>query len=97
MEGDLDKTLVVAGMWGGVRGALPPIGPWAQRYLASRNDLPGRTADQEFLRDRLWPTIRTSVLAHDSQFAFGEKRDFPALGFLPPNCHVGCEGRLMLK
>jgi hypothetical protein len=89
--------LIVAGMWGGVRGALPPVGPWAQRYLASRNDLPGRTADQEFLRDRLWPTIRTSVFTHDSQFAFGEKRDFPALSDLPPGCYVGCDGRLMLN
>ena len=70
--------LILAGMWGGVRAALPPVGPWARRYLASRTDLPGRTADQEFLRDQLWPTIRTSVMTHDSQFAFGERRDFPA-------------------
>ena len=72
--------LVLAGMWGGVRGALPPIGPWAQRYLASRTDLAGRTADQEFLRDQAWPTIRASVLTHDSQFAFGDRRDFPEVG-----------------
>ena len=89
--------LIVPGMWGGVRGALPPIGPTAQRYLASRNDLPGRTADQEFLRDMLWPTVRASVLTHDSQFAFGEKQDFPALGCLPARCYVGCDGRLMLN
>jgi hypothetical protein len=89
--------LILAGMWGGVRGALPPIGPWAKRYLASRTDLPGRTADQEFLRDQLWPTIRTSVMTHDSQFAFGERRDFPAAGCLPDGCYVGCDGRIMLN
>jgi hypothetical protein len=89
--------LIIGGMWGGVRGALPPVGPWSQRYLAGRDDLPGRAADQEFLRDRLWPTIRTSVMTHDSQFAFGEKQDFPALGFLPPDCYVGCDGQLMLN
>ena len=89
--------LILAGMWGGVRGALPPIGPWAQRYFASRTDLPGRTADQEFLRDQLWPTIRTSMLTHDSQFSFGERRDFPAVGRLPPGCYVGCDGRIMLN
>jgi hypothetical protein len=89
--------LVLAGMWGGVRAALPPIGTWAQRYLASRTDLAGRTADQEFLRDQVWPTMRTSVLTHDSQFAFGDRRDFPDVGRLPPGCHVGCDGRVMLN
>ena len=89
--------LILAGMWGGVRDALPPIGPWAQRYLASRRDIPGRTADQEFLRDQLWPTIRTSVMTHDSQFAFGEPRDFPAVGQLPAGGYVGCDGRIMLN
>jgi hypothetical protein len=49
----------------------------------------GRTADQEFLRDRLWPTMRQSVLVHDSQFAFGERRDFPAVGGLLPGRTLG--------
>ncbi len=89
--------LILAGMWGGVRDALPPVGPWAQRYLAARTDLPGRTADQEFLRDQLWPTIRASVMTHDSLFAFGERRDFPAVGRLPSGSYVGCDGRVMLN
>jgi hypothetical protein len=84
-------------MWGGVRAALPQIGPWAQQYLAARTDLLGRTADQEFLRHQLWPTIRTSMMTHDSQFAFGERRHFPATGRLPPGCYVGCDGRVMLN
>lgn len=88
--------LVLAGMWGGVRGALPSIVPWARSYLASRQDLVGRTADQEFLRDRVWPIMRTSVMTHDSLFAFGECRDFPAACQLPPGFHVGCDGRAML-
>jgi len=89
--------LIIPGMWGGVTGALPPIGPSARRYLASRNDLPGHTADQEFLRDWLWTTIRTSVMTHDSQFAFGDRRDFPELGVLPEGCYVGCDDPLMLS
>ena len=88
--------LVLAGMWGGVRGALPPIVPWARSYLASRRDFLGRTADQEFLRERVWPTMRASLLTHDSQFAFGERRDFPDACRLPPGFHVGCDGRAML-
>ena len=88
--------LILAGMWGGVRDALPKMIPLAQRYIASRSDVIGRSADQEFLRDQLWPTIRASVMAHDSQFAFGEWRDFPAVGRLPRGSYVGCDGRAML-
>ncbi len=90
------SELVLAGMWGAVRGALPPmlqtIGAW---FTASRQII-GRTADQEFLREMLWPTIRQSVLTHDSQFAFGERRDFPAVGGLPPDCWVGCDATRLL-
>jgi hypothetical protein len=57
----------------------------------------GRTADQEFLREALWPSIRQSVLTHDSQFAFGEACDFPAAGRLPPDCWVGCDWSRMLR
>ena len=89
--------LILAGMWGGVSCALPEIISSARRYLTSRTDLVGRTADQEFLRDQLWPTIRTSVMTHDSQFAFAERRDFPAVGRLPFGCYVGCDGRVMLN
>ena len=97
MRDHYDHTdLVVPGMWGGVSGALPPVEHSARQYLTSRNDIPGDTADQEFLRDRLWPTIRTSVMTHDSQFEFGDKRDFPDVGCLPNNCYVGCDGQLML-
>jgi len=97
MRDHYDHTdLVVPGMWGGVFGALPPVEHSARQYLASRDDILGDTADQEFLRDRLWPTIRTSVMTHDSQFEFGDKRDFPDVGCLPANCYVGCDGQLML-
>lgn len=90
------SELVLAGMWGGVRGALPPVGPAIQHYLATRQHMLGRTVDQEFLREVMWPTIRRSVLTHDSQFAFGERVDFPPQARLPPGIHVGCDGRKML-
>ncbi len=79
--------LVLAGLWGGVRGALPPIGPLMRRYVDDR--IHDRTLDQRFLREMLWPTIRQSVLVHDSQFAFGERRDFPKVGRLLPGQTVG--------
>jgi hypothetical protein len=39
------------------------------RARASRPGMLNRTADQELLREVLWPAIRTSVLMHDSQFS----------------------------
>ena len=90
------SELILAGMWGGVRGALPPLQPLIDTFLASRPGVLTRTADQELLREVLWPTIRASVLCHDSQFSFGDRRNFPACGALPAGQHVGCDWRLML-
>jgi len=35
--------------------------------------------DQHFLRKRVWPTVRQSVLSHDSQFKFFNNQPFPAI------------------
>lgn len=37
-----------------------------------------RFADQIFLRERVWPTLRQSVLCHDERFGFHDARPFPA-------------------
>jgi hypothetical protein len=81
------NELVLAGMWGGVAGALPSMGRAFTAYIEKRYLRP--MADQEFLREVMWPTIRQSVLVHDSQFSFGERRDFPRRGRLPEGQHVG--------
>lgn len=52
-----------------------------------------RTADQELLREVLWPAIRTSVLMHVSQFSFGERRDVSPIALLPAGDHLGCDWR----
>ena len=83
------SELVLAGMWGGVRGALAPMRAAMAAFASDPRMLRGRTADQEFLREVVWPTIRQSVLVHDSQFAFGERRDFPAVGGLLPGRSIG--------
>lgn len=90
------SELVLAGMWGGVRGALPPLRPAAQAFLARGGAVPARTADQEFLRELLWPTIRCSAWVHDSQFGFGERQPFPPHVQLPPGCHVGGDAQRLL-
>jgi tetratricopeptide (TPR) repeat protein len=66
---------MLAGMWGGVRGALPPM---QEQIIEFCREAPlSRTADQLFLRERVWPTARQSVLAHDSQFSLRDSQPFP--------------------
>jgi hypothetical protein len=77
---------MLAGMWGGVRGALPPIQPQIMAY--SRSAPLSRTADQAFLRERIWPTVRQSVLTHDSQYSLGDSETFPT-EHIPPGPRVG--------
>ena len=83
------SELVLAGMWGGVGGALPPILETFEHFVSTRRHVLGRTVDQEFLRTALWPTIRSSVLTHDSRFNFGDVIDFPEYARLPPGNWVG--------
>ena len=85
----LQSELVLAGMWGGVGGALPGLLEEVRGFVGDVSRARGRTADQAFLRERLWPTMRQSVLVHDSQFAFGERRDFPRVEGLPPGRVLG--------
>ena len=77
---------MLAGMWGGVRGALPPIQPQMIAYC--RAAPLSRTADQAFLRERIWPTVRQSVLVHDSEFSLRDSMPFPT-EHVPPEPRVG--------
>jgi tetratricopeptide (TPR) repeat protein len=80
--------LVLAGLWGGVSGILPP----PQTLLA--NFKPWRVendhVDQDLLTATAWPTIRRSCLIHDSVFTgcLGSV-PFPPYGDLPKGHHVG--------
>jgi hypothetical protein len=46
--------------------------------------------DQDLLSDTVWPTIRGSILIHDSVFTgtLGA-RPFPPFGALPAGSHIG--------
>jgi hypothetical protein len=87
--GPRQAELALAGMRGGVRGALPPMRPAIMAFVSDASRLRGRIADQAFLRAMIWPIIRPSMLAHDSQLAFSDRRDFPRLGQLPPGRSIG--------
>ncbi|MDF1657309.1 MAG: hypothetical protein P1U58_06830, partial [Verrucomicrobiales bacterium] len=80
--------VILAGMWGGVSGVLPPLEELLKSFDSKL--APTRTFDQLFLRDVVWPVVRQSALCHDSVYTgtLGSI-PFPALGALPDSIHVG--------
>lgn len=59
----LHTEVMLAGLWGGTGGALPPLAPLIDAYTRGGGD---RLLDQRFLRDVVWPRIRHRCLVHDS-------------------------------
>lgn len=80
-DGFTHTELVLAGMWGAVRGALPPMGPAIIDYCGTAPF--ARTVDQAFLRERAWPHMRGRVLIHDSCFTWGGALGFPKRANVP--------------
>lgn len=78
--------LILAGMWGGVRGALPPLEEEIKSFIQQTK--PNRTIDQQFLRQKIWPTFKTSCLIHDSRHRLENTVDFPDGFDLEGNKHV---------
>jgi hypothetical protein len=77
---------ILAGMWGGRGGALPPMAPMIAAYRSKEIETPNW--DQWFLRDRVWPSIREATLVHDRLFVTEGSMPFP--GIVPGgNLHVG--------
>jgi len=84
-------ALLAAGLWGVVAGSLPPLEQLMERFmstpLASRH-----FADQDFLRQYVWPYARTSLMQHDAMFGFMNALPFPTERG-PDETNVGhCEG-----
>lgn len=83
--------LILAGLWGGCRGGLMPLKPLMQAWLSQQKDVT-RFADQIFLRETVWPTLRKSVLNHDDWFDFHGALPFPShppIRWRTENFHVG--------
>jgi hypothetical protein len=80
--------LLLAGMWGGVGGILPPPATLLRAYTAWRveND----HVDQDLLTETVWPVVRRNILIHDSIFqpCLGSV-PFPPFGALPAGHHIG--------
>lgn len=76
---------MLGGMWGGMAGLLPPLAPLIGRFARSAT---GPRQDRRFLRQQVWPLIRTHALIHDSQHpGFGVL--FPPVIDAGPAGHVG--------
>lgn len=83
--------LILAGMWAGCNGVFPEIAPLIRQYVSNYKG-PARFADQYFLREILWPTVRQSLLSHDELFGFHDPRPFPphpAIRWNTDKFHVG--------
>lgn len=79
--------VILAGMWGGVAGVLPPIQSLLNQFHPATEIT--RTYDQVFLREVVYPTVRQSCLIHDRLFRVLNAREFLPYGQLPPNKHIG--------
>jgi tetratricopeptide (TPR) repeat protein len=66
---------ILAGMWGGRSGLLPELAPLIVSYQSGKLETPN--IDQWFLRDRVWPIIRSSTLIHDRCFRVLGARVWP--------------------
>ena len=81
------SDLMLAGLWGGVRGALPDLRPLYGPFL--EDAAKAANCDQRFLREAVWPTVRQGVCIHDSLFRVLGAEDFPADAHMPAERHVG--------
>ena len=84
--------LLLAGLLGGCGGVFTDLLPRMRDYLRTH---PGelRVVDQHFLRQQIWPTVRQSLLTHDSWFGFLDAQPFPSHAADPDlgaDFHVGC-------
>ncbi|MCW2247506.1 tetratricopeptide (TPR) repeat protein [Azospirillum fermentarium] len=76
---------ILGGMWGGMAGVLPPLGPLVGRFTRSAT---GLRQDRRFLRHQVWPLIRARALVHDAHHpGFGVL--FPPVIDAGPAGHVG--------
>lgn len=88
--------LLLAGMWGGAGGILPPPATLMRAHTFFRTET--NHIDQDLLTTTVWPVVRNAILIHDSIFrpCLGSI-DFPPFGTLPAGHHVGENAFLHFK
>ncbi|MDQ2101939.1 protein arginine N-methyltransferase [Azospirillum isscasi] len=83
----LHTDLILAGMWGGMAGLLPPL---ASAIDAAADREADRRQDRSFLAEWVWPRIRGRALIHDSVHP-GAGQPFPPAPDDPLSPHVGAK------
>ena len=78
--------LILAGMWGGIANILPSLEDAVAVYNPVKMETPN--IDQWFLREQIWPRIRSSVLVHDRYFSLPHSKPWPGPSPLGDR-HVG--------
>ena len=68
--------LIQAGLWGGLGGIFPSLDVLLKQFVLRQ--MPHPMIDQQFLMYHVWPTVRQSVLTHDSCFGVLGAKPFPA-------------------
>lgn len=72
--------LILAGLWGAITGVLENIGTAMQDYVERQGEvLSARFADQFFLREYLWATVRGNCLTHSNCFGFMNAKPLPPM------------------
>lgn len=66
---------ILAGMWGGIAGVLPPMAELIESYSSAH--VVTANWDQWFLRDRVWGLIRNDCIVQDRFFQATGGREFP--------------------
>ncbi len=66
---------MLAGLWGGVAGVLPPLHGLLTEYKSAAMETPN--IDQWFLRDMVWPLVREHCLVHDRCFSMPGSLPWP--------------------
>jgi hypothetical protein len=66
---------ILAGLWGGVAGAFPNLMGKIRQFRSTAPET--SNWDQWFLREQVWPAIRTHALVHDRLFASHGARPWP--------------------
>ncbi|SPL71074.1 tetratricopeptide repeat protein [Acinetobacter stercoris] len=69
--------LILAGMWGGTHGVFKNVEQMVHDFIHTGRFLNTRVMDQHFLRFSIWPTLKQSVWANDSQGFESGAHDFP--------------------
>ena len=79
--------LILAGLWGGCHGVFKNVQYNIEQFIATHSKEPHRTLDQLYLRQRVYPTLKHSVLMHDSQFYHANGHMFPSYDKRLPEEH----------